>query len=450
MPTIKKTFHRGGIHPDPCKLTAGMPVRPITPAPELRIMLSQCIGAPSRPVVKPGDIVRRGQMLAEAGGFVGAPIHSPCAAKVVKTERVRNAQGLWQEALVLHRLTPEELEEYPGYDKWPAPRTPEEVEALSPAQIIGIVGESGIVGLGGATFPTRVKLTVPEGKRAWVVVVNAAECEPYLTCDDQLMRACPDEIIKGVELLMRATGAPQGIIGIEANKPKAAERLKAAAAESDADITVQLLRTRYPQGGEKQLIEALTGRQVPLGGLPIDAGAIVDNVATVYAVYEAVYLRRPLTRRVVTVTGPDVTYAGNYAVDNGTSISDLIETAGGLPKDTGKIIAGGPMMGHAVSQPGAPVTKGTSGIVMLPEKLSLRKPEKPCIRCAKCVSACPMGLQPYLLMTLSKMRLAPEVRAEGVMNCMECGCCAYTCPSARPIVDYIRLGKQLVRALPRE
>ncbi len=445
-----KTFRKGGIHPNPDKRTAGMAVREVPPVGEYRIMLSQSIGAPSRPVVKAGDVVSRGAVIGEAGGFVGAPVHAPRASRVKKLERIRDLQGMWHDCVILEPLGEAELAEDPSLDAWPEPRTDEEVKTLTPQEIIAIVGDSGIVGLGGATFPTRVKLSVPEGKRAEYIIVNGAECEPCLTCDDQLMRACPGEIIEGVRLMMRATSAPRAVIGIEANKPEAIARMSEAAARSGADIRVEALRTRYPQGGEKQLIDALTGRQVPCGGLPIDVGVIVDNVATVHAIYEAVHLRRPLTRRIVTVTGPKVTDGGNFMVDNGTPVQHLIDTAGGLPEDTRKIIAGGPMMGRAISQPDAPATKGLSGVVMLPADKAMRRTEQPCIRCARCVGVCPMGLEPYLLMTLSKMRLAPEVRDSGVMNCLECGCCSYICPSSRPMVDYIRLGKHLAKSLPKE
>lgn len=425
-----------------------MGVRTLPPVAEYRIMLSQSIGAPSRPVVKAGDVVARGAILGEAGGFVSAPVHAPCAARVKKLERIRDLQGMWRDCVTLEPLSLAELEADPSLDAWPEPRTEAEIAALSDKDIIGIVGDCGIVGLGGATFPTRVKLSIPEGKKAEMVIINGAECEPCLTCDDQLMRACPEQIMEGIKFLMRATNAPKAIVGIETNKPEAIERMRRAAAESGADISVMSLRTRYPQGGEKQLIEAITGRQVPCGGLPIDVGVVVDNVATAFAVYEAVALRRPLTRRIVTVAGPSVTGECNFMVDNGTPVTHLIDAAGGLPEDTRKIIAGGPMMGRAISQPDAPATKGLSGVVILPEDEAMRRPPRPCIRCARCVNVCPMGLEPYLLMNLAKMRLAPEVREAGVMNCLECGCCTYICPSARPMVDYIRLGKQIAKNLP--
>lgn len=431
------TFRKGGIHPPESKITAGFPVIPVSPSGEIRIMLSQSIGAPSNPVVKPGDHVEAGQMIAEAAGFVSAPLHTPVSGTVKKIEPTRTPQGIWQDSIV---IAPDELQ--------PAtlgsPRSDDEVNRLSPEEIVRLVGGAGIVGLGGATFPTAVKLTVPKGKKATTVILNGAECEPYLTCDDALMRMSAKEIIRGMALIMRATGAQEGIVGIEANKPEAIAAMKEAA-YSYAGITVETLATKYPQGSEKQLIQALTGRVVPAGALPIETGCIVDNVATAFAVHDAVYNRHPLVSRIVTVTGPSLSNPGNFLVPLGTPISRLIEMAGGMPEDTGKIIAGGPMMGRAVSHPDATSTKGLSGVVVLPLSMSRRKPVKPCIRCSQCISACPMGLEPYLLMLQGDAGMWQEMAASGVMNCLECGSCSYVCPASRPLLDIIKLGKQELR-----
>lgn len=432
-----KTFKKGGIHPKEEKLTAGYPIVEIPVPAELRIMLSQSIGAPSKAVVKVGDHVEAGQMIAEAGGFVGAPVHTPVAGTVKKLEPTRTPQGIWQDSIV---IVPD-----PGpADTTTEPRPEDEIMGMTPKEIIAIVGDSGIVGLGGATFPTRVKLTIPEGKSADTVIINGAECEPYLTCDDALMRAEADKILKGAKLIMKATGATRGIVGIEQNKPEAIAAMKAAAG-SYPDIEVETLKTKYPQGGEKQLIFAVTGRTVPAGGLPIETGCIVDNVATAYAVWDAVYNRRNLTERIVTVTGPSLTNPGNFLVKNGTPLSALIEAAGGLPEDTGKIIAGGPMMGRAVSTLEATATKGLSGLVVLPESESMRKPAGPCIRCTRCVVACPMGLEPYLFMLQAENQVWDGMAEHGVMNCIECGSCSYSCPASRPLLDFIKLGKQELR-----
>lgn len=432
-----KTFHKGGIHPNPDKLTADIPTMPVAAPAVCRLMLSQAIGAPAKPVVKPGESVTAGQMVAEAGGFVSAPVHTPVSGTVKKIEPVRNPQGLWQDAIVIETAPGEYPEEQ---------RQSRTIDEVSPKEIIDIVGRAGIVGLGGATFPTRVKLSVPPGKKAEVIVINGAECEPYLTCDDRLMQENPKAIVDGTRLIMKATDCQRAVIGIEENKPLAIEAVRKAVRDIPS-ITVEVLVKKYPQGSEKQLIEATTGRVVPAGGLPIDAGAIVDNVATAAAVADAVLRGLPLTARIVTVTGPAVSKPGNFLVPLGTPVSTLIELAGGLPEDTGKVIGGGPMMGRAMCDLEAPTTKGLSGVLILPRGMSMRAEAGPCIRCARCVSVCPMGLEPYLLMTLGELGRWEEAKARGAANCLECGCCSYTCPASRPLLDYIRLDKMEIRKL---
>lgn len=433
-----KTFRKGGIHPNPDKITADRPTVNVAPGTTVRLMLSQAIGAPAKPTVKPGDTVEAGQTVAEAGGFVSASIHSPVAGTVKKIEPVRNAQGLWQDAIIIE-AAPEQAEINPQWE-------PLTYEQATPQQIVDTARRAGIVGLGGATFPTHVKLSVPAGKKAEVIVINGAECEPYLTCDDRLMRERPEAIIEGIRLIMKTTGCPQAVIGIEENKPQAIEAMRNAA-QPWPEIKVEVLAKKYPQGSEKQLIAACTGRVVPAGGLPIDAGAIVDNVATAAAVADAVLRGLPLTGRIVTVTGPKLKNPGNFYVPLGTTVDQLLELAGGLPEDTGKIIAGGPMMGRAMSQTDTPSTKGLSGVLVLPRSMSQRSPVQPCIRCARCVDACPMGLEPYLLMTLAELSRWDDSKARGAMNCLECGCCSFTCPSSCPLLDYIRLGKLQIRKL---
>lgn len=436
-----KTFRRGGVHPDPSKITADVPIAPLAASAKVELPLSQCIGAPSVPVVKPGDAVVAGQMVAKAGGFVGAPVHSPVSGTVKKIEKTRSPQGLWQETVIIE-ADPESVNPQPLAGRADELK-PEDLK-LEPSEIVKRISEAGIVGLGGATFPTHVKLSIPDGKKAEMIIINGAECEPYLTCDDRLMRTCAAQIISGTKLLMRAVGVDRAIVGIEENKPEAIEAMRFAATVS-LGIEVVELKKRYPQGGEKQLIEALTGREVPMGGLPVDVGCVVDNVATAYAVFDAVCRRRPLTQRVVTVTGPSLTNPGNFLVPFGTPISRLIEAAGGLPDDTGKVIAGGPMMGRAVSNLDAPTTKGLGGILVLPESMSRRPAVQPCIRCAKCVEACPMGLEPYLLASLSRLGRYEDAARRTIMGCIECGCCSYSCPSGRPILDFIKLGKLNLR-----
>lgn len=433
-----KTFQKGGIHPPENKLTSGKPVEPIAIAPELIIMLSQCIGAPSKPNVKTGDEVVRGQMIAEAGGFMGVPIHSPVNGKVKKVEVARNLQGMWQNAIIITPDSENPLEEnFNG-------RSQEEIDSFSSTEIIRIISQAGIVGLGGATFPTHVKLTVPLGKKIDTVLINGAECEPYLTCDDILMQTEASKIISGALLIKRATGAERIIIGIEKNKP-AAIRAMAEEAKSREGVEVVALKKKYPQGSEKQLIQALTGRVVPSGLLPLDVHCVVDNVATAFSIYEALYEGKPLMERIVTVTGIQMEKPGNYLVYNGTPLSFLMETAGGIPENTGKIIAGGPMMGKAISNLDAGATKGLSGLIAMPEKLSLRKEPGPCIRCSACLNVCPMGLEPYLFMQQAENSYWDDMKSHGVLNCIECGCCTYTCPASRPLLDFIKLGKTTLR-----
>lgn len=405
-------------------------------------MLHQNIGVASKPVVKPGDHVAKGMKIAEADGFVSAALHSPADGTVKKIEPTRTTQGIWQDSIVI-------VPDQPGrYEDWSCdsvrPRGEEEVAALSANEIVDIVADSGIVGMGGATFPTHVKLTLPEGKIARYVLLNGAECEPYLTCDDILMQEHAREIILGGRLLMKAVGASECIVGIECNKPEAIRVMTEAAASFD-DVSVEVLKKKYPQGGEKQLIYALTGETVPEGGLPIDTGCVVDNVATAFAVYDAVYNRIPLSYRVITVTGPDLVGRGNFLVPIGMPLSAVMEFADGVPESTGKIVAGGPMMGQCVSTLDATVTKGMSGLLLLPQDVSVRREVSPCIRCARCVSVCPMGLEPYLLMAQSENGMWEEMRAHSVNNCIECGSCSYICPSSRPLLDFIKLGKRELR-----
>ena len=439
-----KRFKKGGIHPDPMKLTAGRPILATEAPKEVRLLLSQHIGAPAKCIVKPNDVVEAGQKIAEAGGFVSAPVHSPIAGKVKKIELVRDAQGIWKEAVWIERAEEEETPSIIDFNEENPLRSNEEIAALSSKDIVDIVGEAGIVGLGGAAFPTRVKLTIPEGKKAEIFLINGAECEPFLTCDDALMRRYPSEIVEGLKYLMKATSTPKGIIGVEANKPEAIEALRRATSEIP-EIEVVALRTAYPQGGEKQLIQALTGRVVPAAGLPIDAGVVVDNVATAFAVYRAVKYGEPLMKRVVTVTGVSVENGGNFIAANGMTTLSLIDMAGGVPDNTGKVISGGPMMGRSMSTLEAPLVKSAGGFLLVPEKNSLRGEVSPCIRCCRCVVACPMSLQPYYLQTLGEFDKPDEAKEAGVLNCMECGCCSYVCPSNRPIVDYIRLSKLQIR-----
>jgi len=406
------------------------------------VLLNQHLGAPAEAVVAKGDRVKAGQLIARSTGFVSANIHSPVSGVVTKVEPVADHSGYKKPGIQIETEGDEWIETID--------RTPDlkRDESLTSEEIIARVLEMGIVGLGGATFPSHVKLSVPKGKKAGVLIINGVECEPYLTSDHRLMMEKGEEVLIGARLLMKALGVSQAIVGIERNKPDAIAHL-AGLAKDFTGIRVEVLKVKYPQGGEKQLIKALTGREVPSGKLPIDVGAVVHNVGTAFAVYEAIMKNKPLFERVVTVTGKKVAKPSNFLVRIGTPFSELIEAAGGLPEHTGKIVNGGPMMGKAVAGAELPVTKGTSGLLLIPEKESRRKQVMNCIRCSKCVSVCPMGLEPYLLMTLAELERWEEVESNRALDCIECGSCSYTCPSNRPQLDYIRLGKANVNRIIR-
>ena len=437
-----KTFSLGGVHPAENKLSAGKKIEVLSVPAQVSIPIAQHIGAPSTPVVKKGDSVKVGQLIAKSSGFVSANIHSPVSGTVFKIDNVLDASGYKRPAVII-KVDGDEWDE--SIDR--SDELKKEI-TLSPEEIIKKVGEAGIVGLGGATFPSHVKLSVPPGKKCDVLILNGVECEPYLTSDHQLMMEKGEEIMVGTKILMKALNVDKAVIGIENNKPDAIEHMNKLASQYEG-ISVQPLKVQYPQGGEKQLIDACIGRQVPSGKLPIEVGAVVQNVGTTYAVYEAVQKNKPLFERVVTVTGKSVKNPGNFLTRVGTPINDLIEAAGGLPEDTGKVIGGGPMMGKALASTDVPVTKGSSGILIMPDELAHRKQSQPCIRCSKCVSVCPMGLSPYLLMTLTEKAIWDRTEEEQVMDCIECGSCSFTCPSNRPLLDYIRLGKGTVGQIIR-
>jgi Na+-translocating ferredoxin:NAD+ oxidoreductase subunit C len=440
---VLKTFPHGGIHPPENKLTANKAIGYL-PIPEsVTIPVSQHIGAPATTIVNKGDYVKTGQVIATSKGFVSSNIHSSVSGKVNKIDTIIDTTGYKQSAVFIDVEGDEWIETID--------RSSEIVTEikLSPEEIIKKCLESGIVGLGGATFPSHVKLTIPTGKKCDLLIINGVECEPYLTSDHRLMLERGEEILTGVTILMKALKVERAKIGIENNKPDAIDHLTKLATGFKG-ITVHALKVKYPQGAEKQLIKALINREVPSGHLPLDVGAVVHNVGTAFAVYEAVQKNKPLFERVVTITGKSLARPGNYFVRIGTPISKLIEAAGGMPDDTGKIINGGPMMGKAVNNIDVPVVKGTSGIILFPRNESERSEIKPCIRCAKCISVCALNLEPFLLMTLSEKGLFERAEKEGITDCMECGSCSYTCPADRPLLDYIRLGKSTVIRMARE
>ena len=439
---ILKTFSLGGVHPPENKLSASRAIEAMPLPKQAFIPLNQNLGAPGVAQVQKGDEVKVGQLLAKGEAFISSNVHSPVSGKVLKIDTVMDPSGYKRPAVVINVDGDEWIE---GID-----RSDTLIKSinLSQKEIIDKIHELGIVGLGGATFPSHVKLMVPEGKKAEVLIINGVECEPYLTSDHRLMLEKGEEILVGTGILMKGLGVDRAIIGIENNKKDAIANM-AELAKNYAGIEICPLKVKYPQGGEKQLIKATINREVPSGKLPIEVGAVVNNVGTAFAVYEAVQKNKPLIERVVTITGKSVSKPGNFMTRIGTPIGELIEKAGGLPEDSGKLIGGGPMMGKALLSLDTPVVKGTSGILILPENESKRVEMKNCIRCARCVSVCPMGLEPLLLAQLAEMEMWDECEQERVMDCIECGSCQYTCPSGRPLLDYIRLGKNRVGQIIR-
>lgn len=437
------TFRIGGVHPHDNKIYSAH--QPITECPlpaKAIIPLVQHIGAPAQPVVEKGQKVKVGELIAKAGGFVSANIHSPFSGTITKIDATTDAWGLRMPAIFMDVEGDEWLE---TIDRTAAIKRD---CSLEPKEIVDKVAAAGIVGLGGACFPTQVKLLPPPGKKAEVLIVNGVECEPYLTCDHQLMLEHGEEIIVGIQILMKALGINRAIIGIEKNKPDAIDYMRQLASKA-LGIEVKPLKLKYPQGGEKQLIDACIGRQVPSGALPIEVGAVVDNVATIYSVYEAVQKNKPLISRVMTITGKSLSKPGNYSVRFGTPLSEVVAIAGGVPEDTGKIIGGGPMMGRAMNNIDMPANKRVSGLLFMPENESRRVEEENCIRCGKCVGACPMGLEPYLLSKQAELAMWDDMEKHSIMDCIECGCCMFTCPSHRPLLDYVRMGKAKVGGIIR-
>lgn len=437
-----KTFTKGGVHPAENKFSAEQTIKKLDLPEKGSILVAQHIGAPATILVKKGDSVKVGQLVAESSGFVSANIHSPFSGTVEKIDEIVDSSGYKKQCI---NITVEGDEWAEGIDT--SSQIISEINA-SKEDIIKKIGQAGIVGLGGATFPSHVKLAVPKGKTAEILVLNGVECEPYLTADHRLMLEKGEEILIGVEILKKALGVEKAVIGIENNKKDAIKHLTKLASKHNG-ITVCPLKVKYPQGGEKQLIKAAVGREVPSGALPIDVGAVVHNVGTAFAVYEAIQKNKPLIERVVTVTGIAVKQPNNYLARIGTPISKLIEASGGLPENTGKIISGGPMMGRTLTTIESPVTKGTSGVLLMPKEIAFRGEQKNCIRCSRCVGVCPMGLEPYILMAYSERKMAEEMKNAGVLDCIECGSCSYICPANRTLVDYIRLGKSNVIKIQR-
>ena len=440
------TFTIGGVHPEENKLTSDITTK-VAPLPQQAIFpLSQHIGAPAKPVVEKGDKVKVGTLIAEAGGYVSAPIYSSVSGTVLKIDNAIDATGYRKPAIIIN-VEGDEWEE--SIDRSEKLETLAAHPELTPEEIVERVKRAGVTGMGGAGFPTFVKLCPPPTAKAECIIINGVECEPYITADYRLMMEHADEILVGLELLMKAAKVEKGYIGIEENKPEAI-RLMEEKTANDPRIEVVPLKTKYPQGGEKQLVDAVIQRQVPAPpAIPVNVGAIVQNVGTAFAVYQAVMKNKPLFERYTTVTGKQLANPGNFLVRMGTPMIHLIDVCGGMPEGDNKLLAGGPMMGKALMSADVPVCKGTNSITILSGDDARRKPVQPCIRCAKCVSACPMGLEPYLLATLSAKQMYDRAEQEEIVSCIACGSCQFTCPSHRPILDNIAQGKAAVMNIIR-
>ena len=437
-----KTFSMGGVHPADNKISCDAVIQNF-PIPETAyISMSQHLGAPAEPIVAVGDKVKVGQQIAKANGFISAPVHSSVSGTVKAIETIKDLAGNPCKAVVITVEGDEWVDTIDRSDKI------EKEIKLDSKEIIAKIQECGVVGLGGATFPTNVKLAPPPGKKAEFLIINAAECEPYLTSDYRVLVEMPEQVLIGASIMMKALNVTQGFIGIEENKPKAIEILKSYAA-AYPQIKVVVLKKKYPQGGEKQLIDAVVGRKVPSKGLPIDTGSVVQNVGTALAVYEAVQKNKPLFEGILTVTGDCSNVQKNYKHRVGTPISKIIEETGGIPEKAAKVISGGPMMGKAMANLDAPTLKGSSSVLYLTEEQTKRQEASNCIRCGKCIGACPMGLEPYLLIKLAKASRWEDLEDNKVYDCIECGCCQFTCPSYIPLLDNIRLGKAKVMGIMR-
>lgn len=456
---MKKLSFKGGIHPEDGKhLSRDIPIETYTPK-QVIVPMVQHIGAPAKALVSDGERVKKGQIIADAAGAVSAKVHAPVAGTVKLTEA----------HLAFGRKCPAILIENDSTDEWVERKENEDYLSLSDEQIRTIISDAGIVGMGGAAFPTHVKINPPKGKQIDSLIINGVECEPYLTSDYRLMLQYGKEVLEGVKILLKCLNLKKAYIGIEANKPEALHIFKDLT-KTTPSIVVHSLKVKYPQGAEKVLIKSLLNREVPPGGLPMDVGVVVQNVGTAFAVFEAVRYGKPLIERIVTITGEAIANPKNFKVPLGTSVSELIHACGGIKGEQGKkskmscpfldavhasngntvegvkIISGGPMMGFALYTTDIPVTKGTSGIVALPkEKAAGNEHFGPCIKCGKCLDICPMGLQPSMLGILAEKRMYEQSKEYNIENCFECGSCTYTCPSRRPIVQLVKTAKAALK-----
>lgn len=436
-----KTFAMGGVHPEENKISASAVIEPFPLPKQVVVLMNQHLGAPATPCVAKGDKVKVGQLIGRAEAFMCANIHSPVSGTVVRVEPCKDAFGMIKPAIYIN-VEGDEWDE--SIDRTPDINHECNLDAK---QIVDKLKEMGIVGLGGATFPAHIKYAIPEGKKADYLIINGVECEPYLTSDNRVMLEHAEEVCVGISILRKCLGVPNAYVGIENNKPEAISHMREVASHFKG-IIIEPLKVKYPQGAEKQLINAITGRRVPSGKLPIDVGCVVSNIGTTFAVYEAVQKNKPLIENILTVTGKALPSQHNYQVRIGISYGDIIRHAiGELPENTGKCISGGPMMGKAISNLDGPTVKGASSVLVITEDEALRAKETACIRCGKCINACPMGLQPYLFSALVHNGRYEDAGRENILDCIECGCCQFTCPAHKPLTDEVRLGKNKLRTI---
>jgi electron transport complex protein RnfC len=432
---------RHGVHPPPSKqLTAEAKIRRMPFPEEIVLPLRQHAGKPARPLVRRGDRVARGDKVAEADGFVSVPIHASAAGTVTSIEWWPHPDGSMAEAVRI------------AVDRWspqiPRPRSVPRWEGLTPAQVVAAVQDAGVVGLGGAAFPAHVKLAPPKDTKIELLLANGAECEPYLTTDHRMMVEFPERVLFGLRVMMHALGVERAVIGVEKNKPDAIEALRGAL-PSDLDVAVLPLTVKYPQGAEKMLIRAVTGREVPSGKLPMHVGVVVQNVGTLACIGEVFETGDPLIERVVTLTGPGVREPGNLIVPVGTKLRDALAFCGGMAEDATEIIFGGPMMGFAQPDLDTPLTKGVTGVVVLTRAEYSPRPTYPCIQCGRCLDACPAFLNPSRLGMLAQLGRYEEMEAAHLADCMLCGSCSYVCPSNIPLSQMFALGKGALRRRPK-
>ncbi|PWJ96701.1 electron transport complex protein RnfC [Oceanotoga teriensis] len=430
---------RGGVHPSEKKeMSQDQEIKVLKLPDTVYMYTSNHLGAPAKPIVEVGEKVKTGQKIAEASGFISANLHSPLTGEIVSIEKMVNAASGRKDDVIVIKKTSE--------DDWQLLPHNDDFTKFTSEEIINNIKEAGIVGLGGAMFPSHVKLMIPKGKKAETLIINAAECEPYITIDERMMLEKTDEIIKGIEILLYASGIEKAYIGIEENKSKAIKTM--IEKTNGKNIEIKTLKTKYPQGAEKQLINAITSKEVPSGGLPIDIGVIVFNVSTTYAIYDAIINGKPLVERGASLTGEGVKKPGNFLYRIGTKVNELLENVGLIDEENiDRILYGGPMMGIPLPNIELPTFKGNNAITVLTKDILPKREDFPCIRCSSCVSVCPIGLQPYLLKKYSDTRNYDTALENGLMDCIECGSCSFICPSNIELAKSFKTAKKVVRAM---